>query len=701
MLDLFKTNKRKREEETEIEIEIEGSNKRVNNHNGSFFNVQSTYEWIKTTLSTHVFGYHPHNSLLDSIQKGDMLSLRAAIENGAHLDFADDHGNTLLHYGVMSGHIEVMKELLSLGIDINLANHDNLTAIDMACDQQKFTIAALIIQYQTDLYSIIDIETLFIHAIENKIWELIHLLVAEGFLINKKDINGQNYLHHAAIQGDLEKIKTLIEAGINLYAVDNNGLNSLHLAAQKGHLDIVKVLHKENVPINAKEINDNTPLHLAVRHQHVNLVSFLLQSNANYRLKNKKGQTPLHLAAGLGLENIIETCISSHCIQNWDIPNAKGETPLVVALYHNKIKKFQKNYHAHIATQLVLAGASIEPLLALSPMQVLKDAIQYQAITLLKTLLKTPLVKDFDINLKDHKGATLLHYATDVPTATILLDHGASIDALDFKQQSPLFYAAQNQYFELCHFLISRGADPYLVDRNQENIIHMAKSNNKNTDISRQLKKEIGFTEELRDKISLFIQRLLEKCLQKAEHQNKKLLILLGEYHGEYRGYLVEKIALKVADALGIQLFFVELPDKSVQTKDKTSYMPLAHAKKHLHFEIIGADNNRSNSDKYDCSKPGMRYRNKGLRKAIQEGNQHAVLITGANHLEGLLNEVETRIDHKKFFAVPINLSAIMDKHFKFNINLSFCDDLRNAIQFDFNGFNNENVESVLTKWNP
>lgn len=81
------------------------------------------------------------------------------------------------------------------------------------------------------------------------------------------------------------------------------------------------------------------------------------------------------------------------------------------------------------------------------------------------------LQRNASTSLKDSDGWTSLHRCCDnghLSIVTHLIDHGANINSQNNALETPLMRAAWLDYAEICYFLISRGADPYIFDsRNQ------------------------------------------------------------------------------------------------------------------------------------------------------------------------------------------------------------------------------------------
>ncbi|MCJ1377658.1 hypothetical protein MMC17_000754 [Xylographa soralifera] len=116
----------------------------------------------------------------------------------------------------------------------------------------------------------------------------------EGIAENTLDIHGQTPLHHAAIDGDLERVRVLLSRDYSLHETDHHGNQPLHYAAEKLCIGIIDLLLKNGADVNAKGAEGNTPLHLALRSSKA--VNRLLQEHPTQTAHDDNGNTALHTA---------------------------------------------------------------------------------------------------------------------------------------------------------------------------------------------------------------------------------------------------------------------------------------------------------------------------------------------------------------------------------------------------------------------
>lgn len=227
------------------------------------------------------------------------------------------------------------------------------------------------------------------------------------------------------------------------------------------------------------------------------------------------------------------------------------------------------------------------------------------------------------------------------------------INAVDGKGLSPLHYAVMGRHRKAIVFLLRKGADPYAVDDYQRNIINYAKRQNHHTPLSRFLKNKIGLSKQHLLATIRPILSILKAKLAVARLQNKKLMILLGELHGDYRLYQIEKMLLAHLSDMGIKRLFVETHKKSTLIQDE--YVPMIN-KRAQRMTIHGVDNH----PKREVA--SLNERNLVIREGVTAVQQDGVMITGLCHLYGLTKAKATRLSRNQFVVVPVNLGACLGK---------------------------------------
>nr|GMC48650.1 ankyrin-3 isoform X1 [Ipomoea batatas] len=170
--------------------------------------------------------------LLFVAQSGDVLALKALIEQGINLDNQDESGFSAVMVAAREGHVDTFRLLVFSGANVRLCNKSGDTALTLCA------------------------------------------------LNHKRDLFEKVLLEFAIEQG-------------NRYA---GGFYALHCAARRGDLDAVKVLLSRGYDVNVSDVDGNTPLILAAREGHSQACEVLISHGACCDAKNAKGETALSLA---------------------------------------------------------------------------------------------------------------------------------------------------------------------------------------------------------------------------------------------------------------------------------------------------------------------------------------------------------------------------------------------------------------------
>lgn len=168
--------------------------------------------------------------------------------------------------------------------------------------------------------------------------------------VNKRNLSGENPLHEACSQGQIELIKLLIEAKADVNSRDKyNGYTPLIHASFGGDLEIVKLLIKTGADVNvAASTTDDTALAIASFHGHTKVVKLLLESGADISVLNIFEKTALMIASEEGHSEIVDSLIKSGADVNTH--DEDGRTALMMASLKG---------HAEVVDLLIESGAEV------------------------------------------------------------------------------------------------------------------------------------------------------------------------------------------------------------------------------------------------------------------------------------------------------------------------------------------------------
>ncbi len=257
------------------------------------------------------------------------------------------------------------------------------------------------------------------------------------------------------------------------------------------------------------------------------------------------------------------------------------------------------------------------------------------------------------------------------------------LEAIDDNAWTPLFYAANALNKKSVRFLLNNGADTLWSDLYQRSVVEIAKFKGKHTTVSRYLKKKIGFTESEKEAIETAIKSILKTEHHKACSSNKKLLVLLGESHGVYKIYQIQKIILKLLVKQGILRICLEDDDVT------TSLAPIDLFARKLAMKLYAIDKHPDRENVASSERDII------MAKELNQLARSCVAIVGAKHLKGLLE----RVDLNQYHVLPINLSSCVKNDYIDNsVESAFSYDKNNVIQLRGCVFTDS--KKISSKWN-
>ena len=230
-----------------------------------------------------------------------------------------------IHDAARDGNIEVVKQHLAAGTDVNAKDENSWTPLHSAAFKGHKEIAELLIAKSASVNAKNGFGLTPLHsAAASGRKEIVELLIAKGADVNAKDEDGETPLdatsvfneketadllrehggksgavdsiHVAAGLGNIEAVKQHLAAGADVNAKDDWGETPLHFAADKGHKEVAELLIAEGADVNAKNMGELTPLHYAAIHGRTEVVELLIAEGADVNAKSEWGDTPLDYA---------------------------------------------------------------------------------------------------------------------------------------------------------------------------------------------------------------------------------------------------------------------------------------------------------------------------------------------------------------------------------------------------------------------
>ncbi|XXG99626.1 hypothetical protein Hte_005967 [Hypoxylon texense] len=475
---------------------------------------------------------------LDVVEKlVEALSKRSAQIN----DSLEEGGKTPLQIAAESGHLDIVKLLLSRSDDLSIqaALDDGLVAA--ASSGHVAIVKELSSMIGSESGLVARQKALFGAAGAGHVLVVEHLL-GEG-VRNNPNVLEMSPMVFAAQSGHVDVVRALIQHGENVDAEDgsdlaplkkavrygwadvvrvllNNGADPnclswgrwtpLHEAASRGYVLIAEILIRKGAFINSRTRDRRAVLHLAV--EYPEMVALLLQHGAEVDPQDENGATPLHLAIRKGFDDTVDILLRQARL---DIRDDNDATPFHFAIQYGSIAVVEKIWGLE---QKVNADIfTINPPFVLAAESRNVDAINFL------------VGRNSDIiRVADTSGNTALHAAAlggneDVVSA--LLEHDVEINRRTNSGQTALHYAAKNNSdnVNVVSMILEKGADWSWADDDGAIPLHMAAESGK-----------------------LEIVDVLLKAMTEAEHNNEKSN-LINKQDGEgrtplfraaYSGYL-------------------------------------------------------------------------------------------------------------------------------------------------------------------
>ncbi len=188
-------------------------------------------------------------------------------------------GTTILMLAAENGHVEIVKNVIAMGVDIDAKDSNGYTALGRAVG--------------SDEEEVIDI-----------------------LLISNADINESGALILAAEKGQANMVTFLLSKNANVNSLDKNDETALMAAVRKGNLQIAKILIEKGADLETRTTSpisgiavftiDSTPLFVATFNGDTEIVKLLIAAGANLNSRTKGGATAYMCARQTGRKEIAE-----------------------------------------------------------------------------------------------------------------------------------------------------------------------------------------------------------------------------------------------------------------------------------------------------------------------------------------------------------------------------------------------------------
>jgi ankyrin repeat protein len=223
---------------------------------------------------------NPESALRDAAIEGNIEVVKQHISDGVDVNVPNTYGWTALYFAASRGHKEVVELLIANGADVNQTSDRGITPLDGAIDPSRGSKSKPFIQPTLDRYpEVADLlrnhggktgEELkaLLDAVKNRDIKAVKKFLPAGSDVNLKVSVSRTPLHEAARSGSKKIAELLIAKGADVNAKDKKGGTPLHFATGGNRKEIVELLIDANADVNAKDHIGGTPLDVAIQLKH-------------------------------------------------------------------------------------------------------------------------------------------------------------------------------------------------------------------------------------------------------------------------------------------------------------------------------------------------------------------------------------------------------------------------------------------------
>lgn len=195
--------------------------------------------------------------LVQAATEGNSTRVRQLLQQGAHPDSRDSHGETALTWAAHLGHTDVVKDLLAAGANRE-ATGSMLkdTPLLLAARGGHRGIVALLAAFaKLNVHDSRGASALML-AIEQpggivkpqrRILGILGTLINAGIDLDLQDYEGNTALIWAIRWRNLDALRLLLSSGANPRLKNDAGQTALQIADKSGDMEIVQILHTAGV----------------------------------------------------------------------------------------------------------------------------------------------------------------------------------------------------------------------------------------------------------------------------------------------------------------------------------------------------------------------------------------------------------------------------------------------------------------------
>jgi len=243
----------------------------------------------------------PGARMIGASSDGDKKQIQALLKEGIDVNVRDWDELTALIPAASSGHLEICKLLVKEGCDVNAKDKDGITALMEASIMGHNKIVEFLLDKKAEVDAVAssDVTALWLAASEGKT-DVMKILLKKGADASNTRSDGITALMTAGVGGHAGAIELLLEKGADATATDKDGLTALLNAAENGTVPVIKLLAEHvNDPKYLDTISNTgyNALTIASAHGHADAIEYLIEAGADVSAVDENGVTSLMYAA--------------------------------------------------------------------------------------------------------------------------------------------------------------------------------------------------------------------------------------------------------------------------------------------------------------------------------------------------------------------------------------------------------------------
>lgn len=194
------------------------------------FNTAAALDLLAHGAPTNCISTHRHykgvTPLSTASHLGDLIVVKALLQNGANPHLQNKSGSTALIQASHFGHTSVVKCLLEFGANVNQSNDKQTTPLMRAAQEGHHEIVKVLLQHNAD--------------------------------VNSQNNEQMTSLLLASQRGHARIVKTLLQSGADSNQRTKQKATCLMLACKRGHVQVVRTLLANGAEIELKDCKGRT-----------------------------------------------------------------------------------------------------------------------------------------------------------------------------------------------------------------------------------------------------------------------------------------------------------------------------------------------------------------------------------------------------------------------------------------------------------